>query len=205
LSKIGFAILWAVATAAVIFLLTLPISLQAQLIAGSMVVATMMVLKLVRPEGTWRLISLALGTAIVLRYVYWRTTSTQPPFNQPENFVPGFLLYLAEIYNCFMLGLSLFVVARPLPSRAAPPSQPPEALPTVDVFVPSYNEDARLLATTLARPRAWTIRQTSSPSGCSMTAAPTRSAIPTTSKPRSPPRNAAPRCRSFAPTWASDI
>jgi cellulose synthase (UDP-forming) len=150
LSKIGFAILWAVATAAVIFLLTLPISLQAQLIAGSMVVATMMVLKLVRPEGTWRLISLALGTAIVLRYVYWRTTSTLPPFNQPENFVPGFLLYLAEIYNCFMLGLSLFVVARPLPSRAAPPSQPREALPTVDVFVPSYNEDARLLATTLA-------------------------------------------------------
>ncbi len=148
MTKIGFALLWAVAAAAAIFLIGLPISLQAQLIAGSLVVAAMIVLKLVRPEGVWRVISLSLGTAIVLRYVYWRTSHTIPPVNQIENFVPGVLLYLAELYNVFMLGLSLFVVAKPLASRVSPP--PPTDPPTVDVFIPTYNEDSRLLATTLA-------------------------------------------------------
>jgi cellulose synthase (UDP-forming) len=148
MAKIGFGVLWSVAAAAALFLITLPISLQAQLIGGSLVVLAMIALKVVRPEGAWRLAALALGTAIVLRYIYWRTTETIPPFNQPGNFIPGILLYAAEIYNVFMLGLSLFVVAKPLPSRKPPAPQPD--LPTVDVFVPSFNEDARLLATTLA-------------------------------------------------------
>ena len=148
MSKIGFSLLWAVAAGAALFLIGLPISLQAQLIAGSMIVAAMIVLKTIRPEGIWRLISLSLGTAMVLRYVYWRTTDTIPPVNQLENFVPGVLLYVAELYNVFMLGLSLFVVAKPLPSRVSPPV--PAVPPTVDIFVPTYNEDTVLLATTLA-------------------------------------------------------
>ena len=57
----------------------------------------------------------------MLRYVYWRTTETIPPLNQLENFIPGILLYLAELYNVGMLGLSLFVVAKPLPGRVSPP------------------------------------------------------------------------------------
>src|SRR4029453_6965811 len=91
------------------------------------------------------------GTAIIMRYVYWRTTSTLPPFNQLENFIPGFLLYSAEMYSVMMLALSLFVVAMPLPPR---PSRASEAkddeLPTVDVFIPTYNEEAYLLANTMA-------------------------------------------------------
>jgi len=148
MSKVGFAILWALAAAAALFLIGLPISLQAQLIAGSLIVAVMIVLKTIKPEGVWRLISLSLGTAIVLRYVYWRTTETIPPINQLENFIPGIMLYVAEMYNVCMLGLSLFVVAKPLNLRPAPPI--PAEPPTVDVFVPSYNEDSALLATTLA-------------------------------------------------------
>lgn len=151
--KAGIAVLWAIAAAAVFFLITLPISLQAHLITGVAVVLMMMALKVTRPEGIWRLLSLALGTAIVLRYVYWRTTSTLPSVHQLENFIPGLLVYLAEMYSVGMLFLSLFVVARPLPgNRPAPPL--PDDLPTVDVFVPSYNEDTNLLATTLAAAKA---------------------------------------------------
>ncbi|MET0600172.1 MAG: UDP-forming cellulose synthase catalytic subunit [Mesorhizobium sp.] len=151
MNKIVAVLLWALMSAVVILLITLPISLQAQLIAGFVVVLTMMVLKLLKPDGIWRLISLAFGTSIVLRYVYWRTTSTLPPINQPENFIPGFLLYSAEMYSVMMLALSLFVVAMPLPPR---PSRASEAkddeLPTVDVFIPTYNEEAYLLANTMA-------------------------------------------------------
>lgn len=144
-----YVIFWAITAIVVVALITLPISLQAHLIAGAIVVSAMIILKFLRPYGVWRLIALGLGTAIVLRYIYWRTTSTLPPVNQLEDFIPGLIVYLAELYNIGMLFLSLFVVAMPQPSRKAPPIDPQSA-PTVDVFVPSYNEDAELLATTLS-------------------------------------------------------
>ena len=134
-------------------LITLPISLQTHLIAGTVVVLAMMMLKAVRPHGIWRLIALALGTSIVLRYVYWRTTHTLPPINQPQDFFPGLLVYCGEMYSVGMLALSLFVVAMPLPSRRAARLKDEEA-PSVDVFVPSYNEDRDLLARTLAAAKA---------------------------------------------------
>lgn len=145
----SYVIFWALIASVVIALITLPISLQAHLIAGTIVVGAMIVLKFLRPHGVWRLIALGLGTAIVLRYIYWRTTSTLPPVNQIEDFVPGLLVYLAELYNIGMLGLSLFVVAMPLPRRETPPIDLSDA-PSVDIFVPSYNEEPQLLATTLA-------------------------------------------------------
>jgi len=153
MTKVFTATFWVLASAGLIALVTLPISLQAHLIAGTVVLTVMIVLKLLRAQGIWRLVALALGTAIVLRYIYWRTTSTLPPINQPESFIPGLLLYLAELYSVGMLGLSLFVVAMPLPRREAPPI-PEGRYPSVDVFVPTYNEDVQLIATTLAAAKA---------------------------------------------------
>jgi cellulose synthase (UDP-forming) len=109
--KLSSFILWAAVSLVVMALITLPISLQTHLIAGTAVVVAMMMLKAVRPHGIWRLIALALGTSIVLRYVYWRSTSTLPPINQPQDFIPGLLVYLSEMYSVGMLALSLFVVA----------------------------------------------------------------------------------------------
>jgi cellulose synthase (UDP-forming) len=156
LPKFIVVALWVFIATSVIALVTLPISLQAHLIAGIVVVIIMMVLKLLRPDGIWRLIALAFGTSIVLRYVYWRTTSTLPPLNQPEDFIPGFLLYLAEIYSVGMLALSLFVVATPLPPRPsrAEDEASNDMLPNVDVFIPTYNEEPSLLANTMAAARA---------------------------------------------------
>lgn len=153
--KLRIVALWAIVSAGVITLITLPVSLQTQLIASLLVLVAMMALKLVRSEGIWRLIALSLGTAVVLRYVYWRTTSTLPPLNQPQDFIPGFLLYCAEMYSVMMLALSLFVVAMPLPPR---PSRArdgkDDTLPSVDVFIPTYNEEPELLANTIAAAKA---------------------------------------------------
>lgn len=151
--KVQSIILWAVITVCVIGLITLPVNLQTQLIASTTVVSLMAIIKILKAGGVWRLIALAFGTAIVLRYVYWRTTETLPPVNQPENFIPGLLLYLAEMYSVMMLGLSLFIVAMPMASR---PSRVTEKklYPSVDVFVPSYNEDVTLLTNTLAAAKA---------------------------------------------------
>ncbi|MFC3074804.1 UDP-forming cellulose synthase catalytic subunit [Shinella pollutisoli] len=149
MGHIGTIIVWALVAALVLLVITLPINLQTQLVASIAVVTLMAAIKVIRAEGIWRLIALAFGTAVVLRYVYWRTTSTLPPVNQLENFIPGFLLYLAEMYSVMMLALSLFVVAMPLSPRRSRTAKE-ERLPTVDVFVPSYNEEIGLLANTLA-------------------------------------------------------
>lgn len=146
-------LIWAVVAICVVALVTLPVNLQAQLIASITVVAVMAIIKGLKGEGTWRLIALAFGTAIVMRYVYWRTTSTLPPVNQPENFIPGLLLYLAEMYSVAMLALSLFIVATPLPPRPSRVGKL-QRFPHVDVFVPTYNEDSHLLANTLSAARA---------------------------------------------------
>ncbi|MDE1159748.1 MAG: UDP-forming cellulose synthase catalytic subunit [Neorhizobium sp.] len=143
------ALVWALATALIVLLVTLPINTRTQLIASVLTVTVMAIIKIAKAEGKWRLVALSFGTAMVLRYVYWRTTSTLPPINQLENFIPGLLVYLAEMYSVLMLALSLFVVAMPLPARK-PASGGKEDLPTVDVFVPTYNEDETLLANTLA-------------------------------------------------------
>ncbi len=150
--------LWAVAATLVVLLVALPISLQTHLVAGLVVVACMIVLKFFRAQGAWRVIALSLGTAIVLRYVFWRTTSTIPPITEVANFIPAIMLYVAEMYSVMMLFLSLFVVSSPLPSRKSPQIDP-QNLPTVDVFVPSYNEETSLLATTLAAAKAMTYPQ----------------------------------------------
>ena len=146
-------LIWAAVSLCGIVLITLPVNLQTQLIASVVAVTFMAVIKVLKRQGTWRLVALALGTSIVLRYVYWRTTNTLPPVNQPENFIPGLLLYLAEMYNVAMLMLSLFIVATPLPSRPVRAARV-QQFPSVDVFVPSYNEDINLLANTLASAKA---------------------------------------------------
>ena len=144
---LGFAAIAAVA-------ITMPVSIQAHLVTALMLLVFMLILKVFKLGGPWRMMLLALGTAIVLRYAFWRTTSTIPPVTQIADFIPGFLLYLAEMYSVLMLGLSLFVVSSPLPPRAPVSIKNEDDAPHVDVFVPSYNEDDGLLAGTLAAAKA---------------------------------------------------
>ena len=108
----------------------------------------MSAIRALRLKGTWRQIFLALGTAIVIRYFFWRTVNTLPPISDPWNFVPGVLLYVAELYSTVMLAISLFVVADPLDRKPARVLAP-EEMPTVDVYIPTYNEDPELLAMTV--------------------------------------------------------
>jgi cellulose synthase (UDP-forming) len=73
--------------------------------------------------------------------------------NSLPDFIPGIMIYAAEMFCVAMLGLSLFVISRPI-QRPRAPSIPDDLKPSVDVFVPSYNEDAALLALTLSAAKA---------------------------------------------------
>ena len=158
--KFIIIIIWMFMSACVLLLVTLPVNLQTQLIAGATVLFIMMVLKTLNAGGIWRLIALAFGTAIVMRYVYWRTTSTLPPINQLENFIPGFLLYLAEMYSVMMLALSLFVVAMPLPQRTTAHHARATCQASTSLFRPT-TRTLSCWRIPWRRPRPWIIPPTS--------------------------------------------
>ncbi|HBF29683.1 UDP-forming cellulose synthase catalytic subunit [Rhizobium sp.] len=141
-------LVWALVSCGFLVVITLPVSLQTHLIAIVLALVVLATLKTLEIRGPWRMVGLACGTAVVLRYVYWRTTSTLPPPNQLENFIPGVLLYIAEMYSVLMLALSLVIVSSPLRADVRKTASSGYR-PTVDIFIPTYNEDRQLLANTL--------------------------------------------------------
>jgi cellulose synthase (UDP-forming) len=120
-----------------------------QLLVSILTIAFLFVVTRISGKGPWRYIALATASIIVLRYAYWRTTSTLPPIDDLVSFIPGILLYIAEMFCIFMFLISVFVVADPI-TRKAPRKLEDEELPTVDVFVPSYNESSEILSLTLS-------------------------------------------------------
>ena len=144
---------WLLSLAIVLLLVAQPVSVESQLVLSLMAIFGMIGVWCFGRRSVWRHVLLAFGIAVVARYVYWRTTTTLPPVTEPFDFVPGVLLYAAEMYCVLMLAISFFVISDPL--RRAPARRlQDDQLPTVDVFVPSYNEDKDLLAVTLAAAKA---------------------------------------------------
>ncbi|WP_268995481.1 UDP-forming cellulose synthase catalytic subunit [Microvirga roseola] len=148
--SLGFLVM---ATCSALFLVLQPVGMEAQWVLAQACLLAMLAIKLLGLRGYWRHLFYALGALLVLRYLYWRTTATLPSVSDLQDFVPGLIVYTAEVFCIVMLGLSLFVIARPINRSRAPAVSPAEA-PTVDVFVPSYNEDAGLLAITLSAAKA---------------------------------------------------
>ena len=94
------------------------------------------------------LIALALLTAT--RYAYWRLSTTLV-FESPAALVCGMLLLLAELYTWLILLQGFVQTVMPL--RRRPVALPPDLArwPSVDVFIPTYNESLRVVrATALA-------------------------------------------------------
>ncbi len=153
--KFPALILWFITGCAMLVLAALPLGVEAQLAVAATAVGLMAVIKFFRLRGPFRAIFLGLGTFVILRYVVWRLTHTMPPMSSPGDFAASLVLVGAELYCVVMLFLSLFTVADPLKRPPAPRLSDDDA-PTVDVFVPSYNESMDIVAPTLAAARRMT-------------------------------------------------
>ncbi len=148
MGKVSKTVFWFVAGLALIVIATEPVSIRAQFVVGMSCLILMGIIRKLKLTGVWRHVFLALGTSIVMRYFFWRTSYTLPPISDWVDFIPGILLYIGEVYSTVMLCISLFVVADPI-ERKPPPALRDEDLPTVDIFIPTYNEDPELLAMTV--------------------------------------------------------
>lgn len=145
--------LWVLVATIFTVFVTQPIGIKLHFMMSLSALAIMLAISTLRLSGIWRHVFLALGSMLIIRYIYWRVTETIPDPSQPLDFIPGIMLVAAELYCIGMLGLGLFVNAQPVTRPPAP--QPADSeLPTVDVFVPSYNESQDLVAVTLAAAKA---------------------------------------------------
>jgi cellulose synthase (UDP-forming) len=140
---------WIVSGIIAVILLTHPVSVGAQWTLSVCIIAAMAVVWRMGRGSYQRQLFLALGSFVVIRYLYWRLTSTLPPASDPVGLTFGVIVLAAELYCALILVISLTISADPL--RRPPLEQDPDdLLPTVDVFIPSYNEDEYILATTIA-------------------------------------------------------
>ena len=139
----------AVVGAALLFALvvSVPLDLTGQLLfsAGSFGAA----LLLSRTPG--RLTTLAmivLSISASSRYMYWRVTDTVG-FTNWVDACFGFGLLLAELYAFLVLLIGYFQTAWPLQRRPVPMPQDVDSWPSVDVFIPTYNEPLEVVKQTV--------------------------------------------------------
>ncbi|ACV74786.1 cellulose synthase catalytic subunit (UDP-forming) [Zymomonas mobilis subsp. mobilis NCIMB 11163] len=82
------------------------------------------------------------------RYIFWRITQTLR-FDHIMDAVFGGVLFMAELYAWAILILGLFQILWPMQRPVVPLSGEDEELPTVDVFIPTYNESMEIVQNTV--------------------------------------------------------
>jgi len=87
----------------------------------------------------WRILFIILAAFLTVRYMWWRTTQTLL-WTGPIDFVGMALVYLAELYAMVVHLIGLFAIVWPMEREPLPLPDDPARLPTVDVFIPTFNE-----------------------------------------------------------------
>ena len=82
------------------------------------------------------------------RYIWWRLTQTTD-LNPGFEWLLGTGLLIAECYTWLVMVLGYVQNARPLRRRSAPLPEDRSLWPTVDVFIPSYNESLQVVKPTV--------------------------------------------------------
>ncbi len=125
------------------------ITTKTQIAVAVSAIIVFLALKRFNNIETIRVLYLILAAFLSVDYFYWRTFTTLG-FNDLLSFSCALVLYLAELYGFVVYILSIFVNIDPLDRKPIPlKKDAPSELPTVDVMIPSYNEDTELLEVTV--------------------------------------------------------
>ena len=132
-----------------LYMASLPLELNQQLMLCWGLVGVLLVAKQLaffqKPFG--RILFILIVSFISLRYFMWRTFDTLI-YTGPVDFFMMSLIYLAELQVSAVHYINLFVNLWPLKRRVAPLPKNQSLWPTVDVFIPTYNEDPEITRVT---------------------------------------------------------
>ncbi len=124
-----------------------PLGLRAQLMFGVLTFGIAAVASTNASRRTTLMLTL-LSVAITLRYIYWRFTQTLS-FDSPLGGFLGIGLFLAELYASLIMILSYVQTAWPLDRKPIPLPSDVSQWPTVDVYIPTYNESLAVVGDTV--------------------------------------------------------
>ena len=131
-----------------LFASSLPVDIFSQAVLSIAVILILYLCTHLLPQkGFPRVFFIAVCTFMVLRYINWRFSTLS--YDNLPSFVCSMLLFLAEFYGILTFLLSAFVNLRPVVRAPAMIPLNSNDFPTVDVFVPSYDESESLLSVTL--------------------------------------------------------
>lgn len=126
---------------------TQPFSLMAQV--TFVVLLWFMALAVRRVPSHFSILMLiVLSVLVSVRYIWWRYTDTLN-LDHPMDAFFGIVLLAAETYSWCVLFLGYLQTARPLKRPVAPLPEDPDTWPSVDVFIPTYNEDLQVVRPTV--------------------------------------------------------
>jgi len=143
-------VLAAMVVAGVFFLgivIITPLDLVSQALFAILTIVVMLLIR-GQPSRGVTLILITLSIAVSTRYIWWRLTETLQFPSELEAFL-GIGLILAEFYAWLVLVLGYIQTAWPL---HRPPVALPEDIaewPTVDLFIPTYNEPLSVVQNTI--------------------------------------------------------
>ncbi len=144
-----FIPLWLVLLVPIVALGSAPASNAAQVVLSLTAVAIVVAMKPFARHIVPRTILLSVASVMVLRYWFWRVTSTLPEPGLTASFILAVMLFVVETYSILVFFLNTVISADPV-DRGLPPRVELEQLPTVDILVPSYNEPVEMLSITLS-------------------------------------------------------
>jgi cellulose synthase (UDP-forming) len=128
-------------------IITVPFELYSQCIFALCCFIAALVLRKI-PGRLTVIILIGLSLTASLRYLYWRLTSTLG-FEGWVDMLFGYGLVMAELYAMIVLVFGYLQTAWPLRRKPVLLNSPPSEWPTVDVFIPSYNEALDIVKVTI--------------------------------------------------------
>ncbi|KOQ82825.1 cellulose synthase, partial [Pluralibacter gergoviae] len=94
------------------------------------------------------LMLIVLSLTVSCRYIWWRYTATLN-WDDPVSLTCGLILLVAETYAWVVLVFGYFQVVWPLNRKPAPLPESTEEWPSVDIFIPTYNEELSVVKNTV--------------------------------------------------------
>ena len=152
LERLGSRAAWTVGVTGMLAVaaiaITVPLGFEAQVIFAMTTIIVVIVANRASQSKHLTIALCVVSVIVSTRYLWWRTTETLH-FRSPGETVFGVGLYLAEIYAWLILLLGYLQTAWPLHRPVRPLEGPPESWPTIDVYIPTYNESLEIVQDTV--------------------------------------------------------
>lgn len=147
MNKVLFYLLLLILLPVAAVIVITPMDSQKQYTFGLISIGIVFLLGFIKSKPV-SLIMVFLSAIMSTRYIYWRATETLH-FNSEVEAILGIGLFIAELYVWLILILGYLQTSWPLKRTIEPLPDDISLWPTVDVYVPSYNESLDVVRDTV--------------------------------------------------------